>query len=238
MAVSMKQVRAILDAEEPDYRGLAALGPDALPQLKKLVGGADVMLASKAAYAASLIPDERAVDVLLEAAQCEDPVVRVAAAAAVRNVPQLTSGDLLENFFVDADAGVRRAAIKSVGKSATDTLRSKIAEMASSDSDPAIREMSRAALQRLSDQDESASSSTSTSEGTDEDGMGGGMLEDSPTASSDPGADGDGGGSLEGATSGPQWIESDGQGQGGGDLSPTPATSATEVEGFGGGSLR
>jgi HEAT repeat protein len=231
MAVSMKQVRAFLDAEEPDYRGVAELGPDALPHLKKLVGGTDVMLASKAAYAASLIPDERAVDVLLEAAQSEEPVVRVAAATAVRNMPELASGDLLENFFVDDDAGVRRAAIKSVGKNASGALRSKITKMASSDSDPAIREMSRAALNRLTDADEAESSS-------DEAGMGGGTLQYSRTAATETGSDGDGGGSLEGATASQPWSDSDGQGEGGGELSPMPNAQAHEVEGFGGGSLR
>ena len=40
MAVEMEQVKAALDAEEPDYSGAAKrLGADALPHLEKIITG-------------------------------------------------------------------------------------------------------------------------------------------------------------------------------------------------------
>ena len=46
MPVSMEQVRAHLDRDEPDYPAAAQLGPEALPHLRQLAQGDDPMLAS------------------------------------------------------------------------------------------------------------------------------------------------------------------------------------------------
>ena len=59
MPVTMQQVRLILDSEEPDYGLGAQLGAEALPHLETLVRSGNPMLASKAVYLASLIPEPR-----------------------------------------------------------------------------------------------------------------------------------------------------------------------------------
>ena len=66
------------------------------------------MLASKATYAASLI--EGGADVVEAAARSEDPVVRVAAAAAVRNLPSGQGPRMLRQLATDEDAGIRKVA--------------------------------------------------------------------------------------------------------------------------------
>lgn len=114
MAVTMEQVRAVLDPEEPDYDATAQLGPGALPHLEELVRSGDRMLASKAAYAASLIGDDDSENVVKAAAQSEDPVVRVAAAAATTNLSAALSSDVLVGLVEDPDAGVRKVALQSV----------------------------------------------------------------------------------------------------------------------------
>ncbi len=87
MAVSMEDVRRVLDPEEPDYEAAAQLGPGAVPHMATLVTGDDPMLASKATYAASLLEDGAGQEIVRIAAESTDPVVRVAAAAAARNLP-------------------------------------------------------------------------------------------------------------------------------------------------------
>ena len=223
MAVTMKQVRGFLEAEEPKYNGVAALGPEALPHLKKLVNGADTMLASKAAYAASLFADEEGADVLVDAANHANPVVRVAVAAALRNMPSTMNGDFMQSLFDDDDAGVRGAAVKSAGKQPSKSLRRKISEMASNDSDPAVREISRSILGRLAE-------STSETGGEprserDEDGMGGGFIDDESHPISKPKSRG---------TSPNHTEELDGQG--GGDFG-TDSSSMDSLDGMGGGEL-
>jgi len=44
------------------------------------------------------------------AAQSSDPVVRVAAAAAARNLPAESANDVLGDLVSDADAGIRKVA--------------------------------------------------------------------------------------------------------------------------------
>jgi hypothetical protein len=106
----MEQVRAVLDAEEPDYAALTALGVDALPVLTTLVQGGDVGLAAKAAYAAGLFDGDAGHDVVALAAGHVDPVVRLAAAAASRSLPPKAASAVLVGLAGDPDPGVRRAA--------------------------------------------------------------------------------------------------------------------------------
>ncbi|AFR47721.1 hypothetical protein [Gordonia sp. KTR9] len=126
MTVTMKDVRALLDPDEPDYNSAAALGTDALPHLAQLADGGDAMLASKATYAASLIGGEGADAVVHGAARNDDPVVRVAAAAASANLRARAANDILEALIADTDAGVRKIAQMAVPEEASDSLRQKL----------------------------------------------------------------------------------------------------------------
>src|ERR671915_2448035 len=101
MAVTMKKVRSALDPEEPDYQQIADLGPEALPHLEVLVNSGDTMLASKAAYLASLIKDAKAADIVGTAARSDDPAVRVAAAAAASNLPSSGASAVLFDLVRD-----------------------------------------------------------------------------------------------------------------------------------------
>jgi len=151
MAVTMQDVRAVLDPEEPDYEFAALLGPEALPHLETLVRGDDPMLASKAAYLAGLLNDERSADVVNQAGQSDHATVRVAAAAAARHLTGTGASDVLISLLSDSDPGVRTVALKSVPDAATDDLRSLVEDINSSEGDEAVREVSRQVLQRLSD---------------------------------------------------------------------------------------
>src|SRR5215210_3412217 len=133
MAVTMNNVRAVLDPEEPDYGQVAKLGADALPHLEALVSSGDTMLASKAAYAASLIKDPKSADVVDTAAKSDDPAVRVAAAAAVSNLPAKGANAVLETLAGDPDPGVRKVARNSVPESASRELKQKLEETSEAD---------------------------------------------------------------------------------------------------------
>ena len=129
MAVSMKRVRAALDPEEPDYAAAAAqLGADAVPHLQTLIQGDDPMLASKAVYLASLIQDERTPDLVRQAAQHDDPVIRVAAASAARNMDAQVASEVLVGLVADDDPGVRKVARKAVPEEPTDALAQRLEE--------------------------------------------------------------------------------------------------------------
>ncbi|HEY6746069.1 MAG TPA: hypothetical protein VI357_10170 [Mycobacteriales bacterium] len=108
MPVSMEDVRRVLDPDEPDYAAVAELGEDALPHYEELIRGDDVMLASKATYAASLTSG--GADVVAAAAHSEEPVIRVAAAAAARNLPAERAQQVLGRLSDDDDPGIRKVA--------------------------------------------------------------------------------------------------------------------------------
>jgi HEAT repeats len=126
MAVTMEEVRAVLDPDEPDYSAAILLGPDALPHLQVLAAGDDPMLASKATYAAGLIGGEDGVALLREAASSEEPVVRVAAAATAANLSAEESSELLTALVSDPDPGVRKVARNAVPEDAPAALREQV----------------------------------------------------------------------------------------------------------------
>lgn len=128
MATTMEQVRAVLDPEEPDYEKGTELGADALPHLRTLINGDDQMLATKATYLAGLIKADESADVVREAAKSSNEAVRVAAAAAARNLPSTKASEVLEELVGDSDPGVRKVARDAVPKRPSSRLASLLEE--------------------------------------------------------------------------------------------------------------
>lgn len=150
MAVTLEQVKQALSAIEPNYPELARLGPEALPHLRTLVAGADPGLASKAAYLASLIRDGSSAEIVAQAAGSRQVEVRVAAAAAAKNLPPPEASRLLTRLVGDTDVGVRKTALKSVPAAATPELRRRVEALARADAEPALRQLSTETLRRMS----------------------------------------------------------------------------------------
>jgi hypothetical protein len=139
MALTMEQVLAGLYPDEPDYEQTARrLGPDAIPFLLELVQGDDLELASKAASLAGSLSTNRSVEVLTAAAHRPDPVVRVAAAASLRTLPDIPH-DLADSLLTDSDAGVRKLALSSIEVARPVGLKDRVRAMAASDPEEALR---------------------------------------------------------------------------------------------------
>lgn len=141
MPTTMNQVRAVLQPEEVDYDAAKHLGPDALPLLMELVKGGDMNLATKAAYLASLIPGEQSVAVVEAAASSPEDVLRVAAAAGIRNL-QVGGVEKITNLLKhDPDVGVRKVMLTSMVKFRSPQLATNLQEMVDKDPEPALREL-------------------------------------------------------------------------------------------------
>jgi HEAT repeat protein len=151
MPVTMEQVRAALDPEEPRYEEAAArLGAEAVPHLDQLVTSSDPHIASKAASLAGMIREGAAAAVVEKAAASGDVRVRVAAAGAARHLPGQAASRVLSRLVADRDPGVQKVALKSAPKGATPELRRSIEGLGESAANPGIRELSRETLRRLS----------------------------------------------------------------------------------------
>lgn len=148
MTITMSEVRSHLDRDEVDYDEAAALGPQALPLLQELVAGDDPMLASKAAYLASLIPGEQQAQVLEMAARSADPLVRVAAASGLGNLDERNAESLADGLLGDDDLGVRKLAIRSVARFGSDPMAVRLRRVADNDPDETMRDL---AAQQIGD---------------------------------------------------------------------------------------
>ena len=147
MTVTMQDVRRWLDPEEPDYDGArAALGPAALPVLQTLAMGGDLALASKATYLASLIPAPETVALLQAAHARGEPVVSVAAAAGIRNLPPNEAVQVFQDLHADPDPGVRKVALRSSVGLTGPAVRARYESMAQTDPEPVIRDLAQKAL--------------------------------------------------------------------------------------------
>lgn len=146
--VTMQDVRAQLERDEPNYAEAAHLGPGALPHLVILVRGDDPLIASKAVYLASLIRDPRALDLVEMAARSPHPAVRVAAAGALRNLAVIPD-KLWEHLLRDPDVGVRKATLDAAAASRPAGVKGTVQDMARHDPDQDLRRRAREVADRL-----------------------------------------------------------------------------------------
>ena len=121
MPVTMEEVLALLDRDEPEYDEATKLGEEALPHLLTLVEAGEKGLASIAASLAGMIQSDRSVDVLESAAKSDEVIVRLAAAATLRNFTHAPVDHLLDALLGDDDAGVRRLSLRSAGPRARES---------------------------------------------------------------------------------------------------------------------
>ena len=140
MAITMRDVRAYLDPEEPNYAAAAkSLGSEAIPFLLELVRGGDLGLASKATYLASLIDSDKSVDVLEAAAATNEPILRVAAASGIQHLKPAHAERVLETLKSDPDPGVRKVMVKSAARVSSPRVSAVLKQIAQSDPEPFVR---------------------------------------------------------------------------------------------------
>jgi HEAT repeat protein len=149
MAITLEEVRALLDAEEPDYAALARLGPQILPHLRTLIAGGDEYFAIKAASLASGINDARAVPVLHDAAKSASPRVRLAVAAGIKDITHPSVSGVLMALLNDADHGVRSLALKASATRSNAALLAKIGDISRQDPAPRVRTLAAQVLSRV-----------------------------------------------------------------------------------------
>ena len=149
MPVTMQQVLAVIDKDEPNYAAFAQMGPEALPHLEMIIDANDPLKAAKAAYAASMIGGAGSVNALRKAAEHHDPQVRIAVAHGLRNLSEAAPSDLVMKSLNDGDSGVRKLALGTAGLLKRADLSQKVEAMAQSDPDEHLRTAASATVTKL-----------------------------------------------------------------------------------------
>jgi HEAT repeat protein len=148
MAVQLDDVLKALQSDEVDYEQARLLGPAAIPFLRQLVSGRDEMMAAKATYLAGLIGTAAGGEVVNQAAGRPQLTIRVAAAAAARELEADLAAPILLHLLADADRGVRNRALQSAGTRITPDVQAYITKMTSTDPDKFIRQRASETLDR------------------------------------------------------------------------------------------
>ena len=149
MAISFDELRDLLSSEEPDYPAIAqVLDTSAVDHLRRLARDPNVMLASKAVYAASLAPGGQAETVVAQAAGSAEPVLRIASASALANLPDDSRNRVAESLIRDADISVKKLVIKSISGPVTPALRGQLDKLASAGETPMIRQLAADKLEQ------------------------------------------------------------------------------------------
>jgi hypothetical protein len=148
MPVTMEQVIARLDKEEPDYEFAAQLGPEMIPHLLQLVEGDDIARASKATCLASYIDTEGSAAVLDRAARSNHRALRAAAAVSLKNLKTI-SPQLTIRLLGDPEVGVRKWALKAADTHPSADVKAKVREIAKSDSHTELRQLASQIAEHL-----------------------------------------------------------------------------------------
>ena len=150
MSVTMDEVRAAVEPDEPDYPGAAArLGVAALPFLLELIQGDDPGLASKAASLVGNIRDPASLEVLVEARRSPEVLVRIAAGGAVQRLSGQPVDDLLAALYDDEDPQVRKVALESAASVRAVDTTEKIKVLAENDPEQFVRDVAKETLRVL-----------------------------------------------------------------------------------------
>jgi HEAT repeat protein len=132
-----------LAVDEPRYHALAAgLSPDDAHTLVELVASDDLNLASKAASLAGFLEAGDARPVIEAGSSHPNPVVRVAAAGALRGQPEL-SAEFAPVLLADPDVGVRKWALKSLAATRPPGVRTLLQDHAASESVTSLQLIAR-----------------------------------------------------------------------------------------------
>jgi hypothetical protein len=126
MPLSLTELKALLNVDEPDYASLATMAAGAIGNVRKLAASPDIALATKAVSLAGMIGGAGGIGVVGDAAASKHAIVRVAAAHAASYLPDHPdSAKVVAKLLGDRDVGVVKIAARAVAGQGDPSLASK-----------------------------------------------------------------------------------------------------------------
>ncbi|RZK37931.1 MAG: HEAT repeat domain-containing protein [Hymenobacter sp.] len=151
MAHPREELIRLINLDEPDYPSIVRqLTKDDIPLLTQLAQDPNPGLATKAISCLGLLNDDAAVAGLQAAVAHPDPVYRIAAAHALRNVASsAVAVRLLGKLLDDQDVGVRKFALKSVDVANISSLKEQVRQVNLREQNEGLKTLSQSLLQKL-----------------------------------------------------------------------------------------
>ncbi len=139
------EIIKMIDLDEPDYEQiLKKLNPDDVPILTALTNDPNVAIAVKAISCLGLMNSDKAVAGIQVAVLHPNPVLRVAAAHALRNATAVPAAvQMIDHLLDDNDIGVRKFALKTVSHANISSLKNKVQAMNIKENTEAMKTLSQ-----------------------------------------------------------------------------------------------
>ena len=151
MPHTKEELIKLIDLDEPDYTLIIKdLKPDDIPLLIELSGDANLAIATKSVSCLGLMNSDKAVAGIKVAADHANPVMRVAAAHALKHSASLPSAvKLIDHLLDDQDIGVRKFALKTVQHANIISLKAKVQQMNEKENTELMKTLSRDVFQQI-----------------------------------------------------------------------------------------
>lgn len=148
MSMTDQELLFALGNEEPHYPAIVArLDESDVARVRSLAEGADIALASKAIYLASLLGSSDAHDIVVRAAQGHNALTRVASATGLPNLPSAARERAAEMLIQDSNPAVSKLVLRAIDAPSR-SLAEKVRDLGSRSDLPEIRELARQKLER------------------------------------------------------------------------------------------
>ncbi len=151
MAHTKDELKKMIDLDEPEYPIIVSkLTADDIPLLIELSREANMAVATKAVSCLGMMNTDKAVDGIKIAAAHNNPVMRVAAAHALKNSSALPSAvKLIDTLLDDQDVGVRKFALKTVDHSNIKSLKAKVKAMGDKETTDLMKVLSKDVYKKI-----------------------------------------------------------------------------------------
>jgi HEAT repeat protein len=151
MAHTKDEIKKMIDLDEPEYPIIVSkLTADDIPILIELSGDANMAIATKAVSCLGLMNTDKAVEGIKIAVAHNNPVMRVAAAHALKNSATLPSAvKLIDTLLDDQDIGVRKFALKTVDHSNIKSLKAKVKAMGDKETTDLMKVLSKDVYKKI-----------------------------------------------------------------------------------------
>jgi hypothetical protein len=141
----------LINLDEPDYQEIVAkLSKDDIPLLTQLAQDPNLAIATKAISCLGYINDDRAFTGVETATKSNNPVLRVAATHALRNMSSRPGAEiLLGKLLDDDDIGVKKFALKTIAASKFSGLKEKVKQLNLKETNEHIKTLSKEVMDKL-----------------------------------------------------------------------------------------